>query len=209
VAERNGMIRTLTRILLKKALTAMRSWPKDVKLSFNLSAHDISSPEGMLRIVDIIQRSGIDAKRIDFEITETAVTSDYEKALQTILMLKALGAGVSLDDFGAGYSSLSHVRSLPLDKIKIDRSFVIDIDTNKISHDIVKSLQMLCADVGIVCVVEGVESAGQVATLTGIGCNCMQGYYFSRPILEKDVAAFFNDGVQDAAPGPRVAASQG
>lgn len=190
VAERNGMIRVLTLILLRKALTSMKSWPEPVKLSFNLSALDISSPEGVLRIVDIIRRSGVDPRQIDFEITETAVTSDFEKALETIKALKALGSGVSLDDFGAGYSSLSHVRSLPLDKIKIDRSFIVDIANSKISHDIVKSLQALCDDIGIVCVAEGVEDAEQVAALASVGCKVAQGYYFSYPIPDTDVGDY-------------------
>lgn len=190
VAERNGMIRVLTRVLLQKALASMQSWPGDIRLSFNLSAHDISSAAGVLRIVDIIHRSGVDPRRIDFEITETAIASDFETAQETIRTLKALGAGISLDDFGAGYSSLSHVRSLPLDKIKIDRSFIVDIATNKTSRDIVKSLRSLCDDVGMLCIAEGVEDQEQVAALAGVGCRLLQGFFFSTPIPERDVAAY-------------------
>lgn len=190
VAERNGFIRAMTKVLLRKALAAIKTWPAHVKLSFNLSAHDISANDSVLQIINIINRSGVEPKRIEFEITETAIAQDFNQARETIKALKALGVGISLDDFGAGYSSLSYVRSLPLDKIKVDRSFVDDISTNKISHDIVKSLQSLCADVGIACVVEGVEFEEQMQTLSSIGCNIVQGYYFSRPIPEEEVVAY-------------------
>lgn len=200
VAERSGFIRRLTKVLLRKALIAARGWPKDVKLSFNLSAHDISAADGVLQIIDIIHRSGFDPRRIDFEITETTISHDFEQACETIRVFKTLGVGVSLDDFGAGYSSLSHVRSLPLDKIKIDRSFIVDVTTNDISYNIVKSLQSLCSDIEVTCVAEGVECADQVDALASVGCTVAQGYYFSRPIPESDVAAYlagdrrFGDG---------------
>lgn len=191
VAERSGFIRRLTKVLLRKALAAAREWPRDVKLSFNLSAHDISAADGVLQIVDIIHRSGVDPRRIDFEITETTISDDFEQACETIRVFKTLGVGVSLDDFGAGYSSLSHVRSLPLDKIKVDRSFIVDITTNEISFNIVKSLQSLCFDIDVVCVAEGVELAEQVEALASLGCTVAQGFHFSRPIPEEGLAAFF------------------
>lgn len=203
VAERNGMIRQLTKMLLRKALAAAAQWPENIKLSFNLSAHDISAADGVLQIIDIIHRAKIAPRRIDFEITETAIAQDFEQARATIKALKALGAGISLDDFGSGYSSLSHVRALPLDKIKVDRSFIVDIATDKTSHDIVKSLLSLCRDVGIGCVVEGVEREEQLVALREIGCAIVQGYYFSRPIEEPRVAAYLNAGL---APRGRQAA---
>lgn len=192
VAERSGFIRRLTKVLLRKALTAARDWPREVKLSFNLSAHDISAADGVLQIIDIIHRSGFDPRRIDFEITETTISHDFEQACETIRVFKTLGVGISLDDFGAGYSSLSHVRSLPLDKIKIDRSFIVDITTNEISYNIVKALLSLCFDIEVTCVAEGVESAEQIEALTSVGCTVAQGYFFSRPIPEQDVAAYLS-----------------
>jgi len=194
VAERSGFIRRLTKVLLRKALAAANEWPEQVRLSFNLSAHDISAADGVLQIIDIIHRSGFNPRRIDFEITETTIAHDFDQACETIRALKALGVGISLDDFGAGYSSLSHVRNLPLDKIKIDRSFVVDITTNEISYNVVKALQSLSADIGVTCVAEGVEIVGQVAALASIGCNLAQGYYFSRPIAEQDVVAYLSAG---------------
>ncbi|MET3334802.1 diguanylate cyclase (GGDEF)-like protein [Bradyrhizobium japonicum] len=117
-AEHIGLIRPLTQTLLARALATAKSWPDDIRLSFNLSAHDVCAAEGILPLISIIEKSGLSPRRIDFEITETAVTFDFVRAQQSISTLKAMGCGISLDDFGTGYSSLSHVHRLPLDKFK-------------------------------------------------------------------------------------------
>jgi diguanylate cyclase (GGDEF)-like protein len=181
-AERIGLIRPLTQALLVRALATARTWPDHIRLSFNLSAHDVCSPEGVLPLITIIEKSGLPPHRIDFEITETAVTFDFVRAQQSIAALKAMGCGISLDDFGTGYSSLSHVHRLPLDKIKIDRSFVADVNDNPVSHKIIKSLTGLCDDMEIACVVEGVETRAQLDTLRRLGCDFIQGYYFAKPM---------------------------
>jgi len=190
VAERIGLVRTMTRILLRKSLAAAKDWPAHVRLAFNLSVHDIAVGEGVLHIVNIIQQSGVDPRRIEFEITETAVTHDFEQAAETVRALKALGARVALDDFGTGYSSLAHMRRLDLDKIKIDRSFVTDIDRNRVNFLIVKSLQKLCDDMELGCVCEGVETQAEMRTLLDIGCTVQQGYLYSRPISQEEALAF-------------------
>jgi diguanylate cyclase (GGDEF)-like protein len=181
-AERIGLIRPLTQALLVRALAAARTWPDDIRLSFNLSAHDVCSSEGILPLITIIEKSGVAPRRIDFEITETAVTFDFVRAQQSIATLKAMGCGISLDDFGTGYSSLSHVHRLPLDKIKVDRSFVADINDNPVSHKIIKSLTGLCDDMEIACVAEGVETRAQLDSLRRLGCDFIQGYYFAKPM---------------------------
>jgi len=181
-AERIGLIRPLTQALLVRALATARTWPDHIRLSFNLSAHDICSPEGILPLIAIVEKSGLPPHRIDFEITETAVTFDFARAQQSIAALKAMGCGISLDDFGTGYSSLSHVHWLPLDKIKIDRSFIADVNDNPVSHKIIKSLTGLCDDMEIACVAEGVETRAQLDTLRRLGCDFIQGYYFAKPM---------------------------
>jgi diguanylate cyclase (GGDEF)-like protein len=181
-AERVGLIRPLTQALLVRALATAKTWPDHSRLSFNLSAHDICSPDGILPLIAIIEKSGVPPRRLDFEITETAVTFDFVRAQQSIAALKAMGCGISLDDFGTGYSSLSHVHRLPLDKLKIDRSFVADINDNPVSHKIIKSLTGLCDDMEIACVVEGVETRAQFDSLRRLGCDFVQGYYFSKPM---------------------------
>ena len=189
-AERIGVIRALTRVLLVKALAAARAWPDEVSISFNLSAHDICSPDGILPLITAIEASGVSPRRIEFEITETAVTFDFAHAQQSIVALKAMGCSISLDDFGTGYSSLSHVHRLPFDKLKIDRSFVDGINANPVSHKIIKSLTGLCADMEIACVGEGVETEAQLDSLRHLGCDFIQGYYFARPMPAAAVSAF-------------------
>ncbi|MFT4089579.1 MAG: EAL domain-containing protein [Asticcacaulis sp.] len=187
VAERAGMIGLMTRHLLEKALSHAVSWPDDIRLSFNLSAHDLSCAEGVLRLITIIETSGFDPKRLDLEITETAVMLDFNEALNSINMLKTLGCGISLDDFGTGFASLSQIHALPLNRIKIDRSFVTNIDRTPASFKIVKSLLALCADMELGCVTEGVETQAEAATLQQLGCRYAQGYFYSPPLSAEDI----------------------
>jgi diguanylate cyclase (GGDEF)-like protein len=193
VAERAGLIRNLTRVLLTKALKDAHDWPENVQVSFNLSVHDISVAEGVLQLITIINQSGLDPRRIEFEVTETSVTHDFAQTHAAVVTLKALGVGISLDDFGTGYSSLSHVHRLPLDKIKIDRSFVADIEDNESSFKIVKSLSVLCQDMGLGCIVEGVETEVQAQILAELGCHTLQGYLFARPMTAEATKAFLGD----------------
>ncbi|MDV6332342.1 putative bifunctional diguanylate cyclase/phosphodiesterase [Asticcacaulis sp. 201] len=199
LAERTGLIRSVTKALLKKALAAAISWPDSLRISFNLSAHDLSDAESVVQIIALVNQSGINPKRIDFEITETAMTHDFQQAYAAVRTLKAMGAGVSLDDFGTGFSSLSHVHRLPLDKIKVDRSFITDLGRNSVSLKIVKSLTALCTDMGLDCIVEGVETEAQLAILRDLGCTLAQGYYFARPMPAEAVLDYLDEAEQRRA----------
>jgi predicted signal transduction protein with EAL and GGDEF domain len=189
-AERIGLIVTLTRTLLRKALAEAALWPEEVRLSFNLSAYDLSSPESVISVLAAINSSRVAPARIDLEITETAVSQDAQAARAAVDTFKALGVGISLDDFGTGFSSLSHLHSLPLDKLKIDRSFVTDICANPASFKIVKSLTALCADMGLTCIVEGVETSEQLELLSSLGATFVQGYYFAKPMTGEAARAY-------------------
>jgi diguanylate cyclase (GGDEF)-like protein len=189
-AERSGLIGRLTAVLLAKSLETAKEWPDDIRLSFNLSANDIASSESMTRLLSVISRSGINPRRIDFEITETATLTDLEQAKSAIGLLKRWGVGISLDDFGTGYSSLSQVHQLALDTIKIDRSFVTDITTNPTSFKIVKSVLALSRDMEVACIVEGVETAEVLELLRTLGCSLIQGYHVSRPMKPGDLQGY-------------------
>jgi len=197
VAEHSGRITMISRLLLERALDSARNWPKHVILSFNLSAHDLASAEGMLRIMAIVKTSGVDPSRITFEITETAVMQDFEQACRSIDMLRRMGSGIALDDFGTGYSSLHHIHKLPLTKIKIDGSFVRDIQQHTTSYKIVKSLLALCADMKLDAVVEGVETEAELAVLRGLGAEFVQGYHFAKPLPSAEVEDYLA-GTPDA-----------
>ena len=192
-AERLGLIGNLTKILLEKALSVAVKWPNYIRLSFNLSAHDICSAEGISRILGIIHASGIDANRLDFEITETAMMHDRDQAITSIEMLKMLGCGIALDDFGTGYSSLTQLHAMPLTKIKIDRSFVIDLNEYSASFKIVKSLIALSSDMDIGCILEGVETAEELTAIESLGGQFIQGYFYSKPLLESELAEFIEE----------------
>ena len=182
IAERTDLIRMVTEVLLRKALAEAANWAAHMYLSFNLSALDISSVPRARRLLDIVQESPTDAERVHFEITETAVTRDFRQARASLSLIKQAGCHVSLDDFGTGYSSLSYVHRLPFDTIKIDRSFVAEVVTDVVSGKIIKSVIDLCRNLGLECVVEGVETESQCEILTALGARVMQGYLFGKPM---------------------------
>lgn len=190
IAERSDLVTHITPTLLRKALAAAKTWPDEIRVSFNLSIRDLLSPASILQIVSIVEASGVGAERIDFEVTETAFVGDFERARESIETLKALGARIALDDFGTGYSSLAYIHRLPLDKIKIDRSFVAGIVEQEASLAIVRTIVNLCQSLRISCVVEGAETSAQVEVLRELGCEMMQGYFFGKPMPEHEVVGF-------------------
>ena len=189
-AERSDLINRLTKVLLRKALAAARTWPTHVRVAFNLSARDIASEEAVRSIGDIVREGGVDPARIDLEITETAVMRDFDQSREALLSLKALGVRLALDDFGTGYSSLSYVHRLPFDKIKVDRSFTSEVETDAACLNIVKTVLDLSRNLELDCVVEGLETASQVRLLEKLGCVLMQGYFFARPMRAEQVPTF-------------------
>jgi diguanylate cyclase (GGDEF)-like protein len=203
VAERTGAIHKLTRVLLGKALEVAKTWPQDVQLSFNLSMRDLTSREAMTRLIALIERSGFPPHRLVLELTETAFMRDYEAAADSVVMLKRLGVKLSLDDFGAGYSSLSYVHRLPIDKIKIDRSFVRALGGDQPTNAVIRTILMLCENLQLGCIAEGMETGEQVETLRALGCTTMQGFFFSRPVPVDRLSSFFEN--EDEGRPTRVA----
>jgi diguanylate cyclase (GGDEF)-like protein len=208
-AERSGQIVEITQVLVAKALRSAHEWPMDIGVSINLSARDIASMETVRRLVEIVRDSRIAPRRIDFEITETAIVCDFDQARNALLAFRELGVKTALDDFGTGHSSLSHVRLLPLDKLKIDGSFVRDIENHSASEDIVKTVLELCRNLRIDCIVEGVETQGQRDRVAALGGTVMQGYHFGRPMPAAQVGAYLADRTRAAMAradqGPPVA----
>jgi len=180
-AERCGMIHALTLLLLRKALADAARLPPEVGLSFNLSAHDLTSPETVLAILATVRRSGFDPRRLTLELTETALMRDFERAEESITALRGLGIAIALDDFGTGYSSLGYVHRLPLDKIKIDRSFMADIDTDR-GCRLVSTILDLCHNLGLDGIAEGIKTAEQLRAVRRHGCRYVQGYHIGRPM---------------------------
>jgi EAL domain-containing protein (putative c-di-GMP-specific phosphodiesterase class I) len=128
--------------------------------------------------------SGVDPKRIVFELTETAVMQNIGSASDNLRRIRALGIGVALDDFGVGQSNLGQIHRLPITKIKIDRSFIEDLCDSSVSRNIVKTLLDLARNLNCACIVEGVETDEQAMILTALGVTLMQGYLFGRPMAQ-------------------------
>ncbi|AKH99598.1 diguanylate cyclase (GGDEF) domain-containing protein [Hoeflea sp. IMCC20628] len=181
-AERSGHIRKVTAILFEKALRILADWPDDISLSFNLSAHDISDHSFILKLLGKIMKSGISPSRIEFEITETAVMTDLAASRSLLEKLRASGCKIALDDFGSGYSSFEYLDQLPLDKVKIDRSFIRKVAHSTTSREIVAAVIGLCRKLDLRCVLEGVETQVEMDFLTELRPDLIQGYLYGKPM---------------------------
>lgn len=203
LAERTGIVHRLTQTLFGKALKVAERLRPDLMLSFNLSAHDLTIPETVLSLVSLIGKSSVSPSRILFELTETAVMRDFAAAEEAILLLRGLGVQIALDDFGTGQSSLSYLRRLQIDKIKIDRSFIADAKTEA-GCNLLAAIVALCAKMKIGCVAEGVETSEQLRMLRDLGCETFQGYYFSKPLPASELMRWLEQN-QGACLEPRIA----
>lgn len=193
VVEQAGLMSRITPMLLRKCIEHMSLWPNDIGLSFNLSSQDLCSPDTIEKVLKIVAESNVDSSRIAFEVTESTVIQEFDLALLHIQMIRERGIKIALDDFGTGYSSLSYVNKLPLDKLKIDKSFIEDIETSDASQNIVRSVISLCRDLKMQCVVEGAETEAQISMLESLGCEIVQGYFYSKPMEANAIAPFLLD----------------
>jgi diguanylate cyclase (GGDEF)-like protein len=194
IAERSGQMHAFTLMLFEKALHYFHLMPNDLKLSFNLSAHDLTSPQTVLALVTMIERSMIAPSRIILEITETAVMRDFEAAEQSIAWLRRLGTRIALDDFGSGQSSLGYLHRLKIDKVKTDRSFIAGLE-EEWGRKIIASIIGLCENLDLCCVIEGVENETQLSVLKDLGCTTFQGYYFAKPMAFAEMLEYLH-GIQ-------------
>ena len=199
-AEQNGSVTRLTRILLKKALADAMTWPEHVHLSFNLSAIDLASPETASCLKAIIRESGFPPERLMFEITETAIMQDFERALDCLAMFTDMGVRIALDDFGTGYSSLGYLQKMPISRLKIDRSFTLGLMTRRGTRSIMRSIVGLCKSLAIDCVVEGVSNGRQAEILREMGAPQMQGFHFSRAMTQAQLMKYLCLGADTPAP---------
>ncbi len=165
-------------------------WPENVKIAVNLSALQFKSGTLPAMVARALRVSGLDPRRLELEITESAMLEDTAGVIKQLRELKRLGVLISLDDFGTGYSSLSHIRNFPFDRVKIDQSFVRDLGTNSDSLAIVRAVTGLCGSLGIMSTAEGVETLDQLNILVAEKCDSAQGYYFSRPVPLADTLPF-------------------
>src|SRR6202795_2166478 len=180
VAEETGLINALGGLMLRRACADAAKWPDDVRVAVNLSPLQFRTGNLFSIVTDALKQSGLPAKRLELEITETLLLEKSSQVLATLHALRALGVHISMDDFGTGYSSLSYLRSFPFDKIKIDQSFVRDLGSNRDAQAIVRSIISLGVGLGVIITAEGVETEAELSCLRSEGCHEGQGFLFSR-----------------------------
>jgi diguanylate cyclase (GGDEF)-like protein/PAS domain S-box-containing protein len=180
VAEETGLINAVGGLMLRRACTDAAQWPDDVHVAVNLSPLQFRLGNLLSLVTDTLKQSGLPARRLELEITETLLLEKSSEVLATLHALRALGVRISMDDFGTGYSSLSYLRSFPFDKIKIDQSFVRDLAANPDAQAIVRSIISLGKGLGVTITAEGVETEAEVNCLRNEGCHEGQGFLFSR-----------------------------
>jgi diguanylate cyclase (GGDEF)-like protein len=186
LAEQTGLIRPLTRSVLERALMQVRAWRDrglEVSVAVNLSPRSLCDPHLADQVAEQLAAAGLGADALVLEITESTLMHDPARAMQTVQRLHEMGVELSIDDFGTGYSSLAYLKRLPIDELKVDRSFVANLVTDQSDAVIVRSTIELAHNLGLRTVAEGVEDAATLEHLAGLGCDLAQGYHLSRPLL--------------------------
>jgi diguanylate cyclase (GGDEF)-like protein len=186
LAERAGKISQLTDFVLDRGIACAAGWQNHfpMRVAMNLSALDLAQPDLASRVAATMGRYGAAGEWLALEVTESAVLRDADQACQMLEQLRELGIRLSVDDYGTGYSSLSQLKKLPVDELKIDMSFIRELDTSPHDAVIVQSTIELGHNLGLTVVAEGVENRPSLDLLSGWGCNKAQGYYFSKPLAE-------------------------
>ena len=188
VAEETGLIVPLGRWVLKEACRQMAEWHRklpqmrSLAISVNASSRELGDPDLVATISEALQETGLEPASLRVEVTESSIMENQEQTYATLRRLRELGVSLEIDDFGTGYSSLSRLHEYPFSTVKIDRSFIKDLDTESESLHLVETILRLADGLGLNVVAEGIETREQLARLNSLGCGYGQGYYFSRPI---------------------------
>jgi diguanylate cyclase (GGDEF)-like protein len=191
LAERTGLIMPLTLWVLKEALRQCRAWQTaglNIKVAVNISRRNLQAQELPDQIIGILGASGVSPDNLQLEITESAIMANPERAMGVLSRIKNIGLRVSLDDFGTGYSSLACLKKLPVDEIKVDKSFVINMQADEQDVAIVRLIINLGHILGLKVVAEGVENQRTKDALIALGCDLAQGYFISPPISAEELS---------------------
>jgi diguanylate cyclase (GGDEF)-like protein/PAS domain S-box-containing protein len=187
MAEDTGLILSIGRWVLQSACARIKAWESnpltcDLQLAVNVSAHQFRQPDFVDQVKQELERSAAKADRLKLELTESAVLDDVDDTIAKMNTLREIGVRFSMDDFGTGYSSLAYLTQLPLDQLKIDRSFVSTIETSRANAVIVQTIINMSITLGMQVIAEGVETDGQCAFLEHAGCRAYQGFLFSKAL---------------------------
>jgi EAL domain-containing protein (putative c-di-GMP-specific phosphodiesterase class I) len=188
LAEEIGLVVPLGKWVLQQACADAATWPHHLKVAVNLSPVQFGCHTLVKDVAAALAAAGLAARRLELEITETAMLADTDAVLVILHQLRDLGLSIALDDFGTGYSSLSYLQRFPFHKVKIDRSFVAKLGQGGDTDTIVAAVLDLCQQLGMSTIGEGVETTAQLQHLASLHCVEAQGYLFSRPRPARDVA---------------------
>ncbi|WP_171049054.1 GGDEF domain-containing phosphodiesterase [Rhizobium sp. MHM7A] len=201
IAEEIGVIQMVTRAILMKACKDCATWPANATVSVNFSTLDVAHPEVLGMVRSCLTESGLDPRRLQIEVTETVFVNDFHNMSRTLKSLQQLGVRIALDDFGTGYSALSYLTKLNFDKVKIDRSFIINVAHDLQSQLLFNGIVALSKSMKFDVVVEGVETQEQLHAVTATGeVDRIQGFIYSRPQTSEDIIERLTDG--DPPPTP-------
>ncbi len=185
LVEMTDMIHAVTRLALKKAIEQLQIWAEkkcDLTIAVNVSTRNLLDAEFPTMLEGILRDSGVDPTRLEIEITENTLITDPERVRAILTSIAHLGVHISVDDFGTGYSSLAYLKRLPIHALKIDRTFIMDMENDQQDEMIVTSTVTLAHSLGLKVIAEGVETALAAKKLIAMGCDSAQGYFFSRPL---------------------------
>jgi PAS domain S-box-containing protein/diguanylate cyclase (GGDEF)-like protein len=196
LAEETGLILPIGLAVLEEACRTLAGWQQrpgceDLRMAVNLSPRQFAQPDLVRRVQGVLARTGVTPGTLELEITESVILQHSPRVMQALHRLKALGVGLHVDDFGTGYSSLAYLHRLPLDALKIDRSFISGSEPNGLQ--IVRTIVAMAQALGVAVIGEGIETAELLGELRGLSCEYGQGYFFARPAAAEEIEALFRD----------------
>jgi EAL domain-containing protein (putative c-di-GMP-specific phosphodiesterase class I) len=210
LAEQTGNIQKLTAWVLDAAVKQLRAWADngiDIKIAVNLSAKDLSNRNLPTEVANLLAAHGVATRSLILEITESAVMQDPNHALEVMKHLNEMGVTLSIDDYGTGYSSMAYLRSLPVQEIKIDKSFVLKLASSRSDEILVRSTIDLGHNLGLKVTAEGVEDVSSIEILRAYGCETAQGYFVSKPLPAEEFTRFFMTSRWSRNPAGIIAAA--
>jgi EAL domain-containing protein (putative c-di-GMP-specific phosphodiesterase class I) len=201
VAEELGLIEAIGDWVVRELVYQSQAWREldiDLDVSFNLSPRQFWQPDLASGILERIREGGVDPSRVVVEITESSAMNDPDRAQAILEDLHAGGLRIAIDDFGTGYSSLARIRDMPVDVLKIDRSFVSGVDVDPQNQSIVSAFIELARGLGVTTLAEGIETEGELAFVLERGCVMGQGFFFSKPVPPEEIIALAYGGLPAA-----------
>lgn len=194
-AERTGYINHVTEWMLRKAVQTLASWQNSyphLSIAVNVSTNDLRDQHFPSRVQQLLQESQVNPAKLQLELTESGIMENPSSAIPLLQSLRDTGIGLSIDDFGTGHSSLAYLQKLPVTELKIDRSFVIDIDQHSTGQNLVKTIIEMGHGLNLHVIAEGIETMAERDTLTALGCDSMQGYFASKPLHGANLVAWLD-----------------